>query len=419
MRLIVAGIDYRTAPVEVREQVAISSECLPDALAALRQYVPQAVVLSTCNRTEVYATDEDGIRSEADLTAFLESRLAEHGCSQLPAVSVLTDDAAFRHLFRITSGLESMIVGEYEILGQVSHALEVAEKVGMVNLSLRRLFQSAIRTGRRVREETGISRNALSVSSVAVNSAAAVFGDLSRCRMLVIGTGEAGQLVAKVAREKGTSHIVIASRTRDRAQALATGLGATATDTSNIHEELRHADIVVTCTGAPHQILDVDLVTRVMAERTATPMVIIDIGVPRNVDPNVRSVANVHLQDIDDLNRTADAHRRQREQEIQQAEHIVAEEVERFAAWWREVDVRPLVTALMNRAESVRSAQLGKTVRKLPPLSPEQMESLESMTKSIVTRLLQDPIDYLKSNGNGHHSDVLKRAFHLDTEEPS
>lgn len=417
MRLIVAGIDYRTAPVEVREQVAVSTERLPDALAALRQYVPQAVILSTCNRTEVYTAGEDGADSATEITAFLESRLAEHACCQFPAIGVLTDDAAFRHLFRITSGLESMIVGEYEILGQVSHALEAAEKAGMVNISLRRLFQSAIRTGRRVREETGISRNALSVSSVAVNSAEAVFGHLGRCRMLVIGTGEAGQLVARVARDKGASRIVIASRTRDRAQALAAVLGATATDTSNIHEELRDADIVVTCTGAPHQILDVDLVTRVMAERTATPMVIIDIGVPRNVDPGVRSVANVHLQDIDDLNRTADAHRRQREQEIQQAERIVAEEVQRFAAWWREVDVRPLVTALMNRAESVRSAQLGKTVRKLPPLSAEQMESLESMTKSIVTRLLQDPIDYLKSNGNGHHSDVLKRAFHLDSEE--
>jgi glutamyl-tRNA reductase len=208
---------------------------------------------------------------------------------------------ATKHLFRVASGLESMIVGEYEVLGQVRQALETAEKVGTVNLTLRQAFHSAVRTGRRVREETEISKNALSVSSVAVDLAAGVIGDLRNCRMLVIGAGEAGRLVARVARERGVSKIVIASRTKGRAQALASALHGVPTDLSDLTNELEAANIVVTCAGAPHWILDFHKIDKVMRNRPHLSLVVIDIALPRNVEPKVGNIPNVFLYNINDL----------------------------------------------------------------------------------------------------------------------
>lgn len=414
MLLSLVGINHQTAPITIREKAAINADELYDSLSLLRHYAPHSIILSTCNRTEIYSTDDDGFDVEKASLEFLKTRLHVSDDRLLQYVYFYKDREVAEHLFRVASGLESMIVGEYEVLGQIRQALEVAEKAGMANLPLRHVFHSAIQTGRRVREETEISRNALSVSSVAVDLAAGIVGDLTKCKLLVIGAGEAGRLVAKIARERGASQIVIASRTKKRATALATTLHGTPIDLSNLAYELGTTHIVVTCAGAPHHILDIRRVKEAMSNRPDLPLVIIDIAIPRNVEPEVERLRNVFLYNIDDLTRVSRSNRKQRTGEIQKATEIIDAEMSKFVSWRQDFEVRPVVSALMNKAEDIRHRQLYKTLKKLPPLSDEQQDTLAAMTKSIVYKILKGPIQYLKANGNSDASEMVKELFQLD-----
>lgn len=416
MHISLVGVNYQTAPITVREKVAINADKLLYSLGQLSEYLPGGIILSTCNRTEIYTID-NGINSAKDTCLnFIKTHLGILDINLQQYVYVLDDNAAVEHLFRVTSGLESMVVGEYEVLGQVRQALYIAEKAGMVDLPLRYFFNSAIHTGRLVREMTRISENAVSVSSIALDLAQGITGDLARCKLLVIGTGEAGRLVAKVARERGVSQIVIASRVKERAQALASSLNAIPVDTNHLIEELNNTDIAITCSKAPHWILDVKRVEQAISLRSGLPLVVIDIGVPRNVEPEVGQLKNVFLYNIDDLTEISNANRKHRENAVKQAEKIVADEMAKFILWQQDFEVRPLIVALMSKAEKIRSAQLDKTLKKLPELSAEQLDNLEAMTKSIVTRILQDPVLYLRNNGNSEHSAIIKELFQLDEE---
>jgi glutamyl-tRNA reductase len=289
----------------------------------------------------------------------------------------------------------------------------------MINLPLRHIFHSAIRTGRRVRSETAISKNSLSTSSVAVDMATAVIGDLKKCKMLVIGAGEAGRLVVKVARERGASQIVIASRTKERAQSLSTNLHGTPISLDNMANELKNTNLIVTCAGAPHKILDVNRIKEVMAQRPDFPMVIIDIAVPRNVEPEAGQIKNVFLYNIDDLTKLSDSNRSQRENEIQNAKHIIGDELDRFMIWWQEFKIRPVIRAMVSKAEKIRSSQFDRTIRKIPQLSEEEYYNLEMMTKSIVNKILKDPIKSLKDNGEADsiHIETIRQLFHLNTKD--
>ncbi len=416
MHVSLVGLNHSTTPVTIREKVAISLEQLDNSLLLLRHYVPHGVILSTCNRTEVYAMGNPP--TEEAIINFLNTMTGVSFVDLLPHVYLHESKTAFKHLFRVASGLDSMIVGEYEILGQVRQALEAAENTRMVNLPLRHFFQSAIRTGRRVREETGISRNALSVSSVAVDLAIEIVNKLENCKMLIVGAGEAGRLVAKVAKERGVSQIVVASRTRERASTLATALGGIPTDLNNLVEELSTADIVVACASAPHNILDVCQVGEAMRNRPELPLVIIDIAVPRNVEPGVGQIDNVFLYNIDNLPKVFDLNHQQRESEIQKAEEIVAAEVARFVSGRRAFGTRPVVSALMKKAEDIRHQQFDRTLKKLRPLCDEEQYSLEAMTKSIVTKILQDPVQYLKENtNNDEYAEMVSELFRLNIDK--
>jgi len=416
MIISLVGIDHQTAPVAIREKVAISTEKLYDALLMLRSYTSRGITLSTCNRTEVYTIDSDTRHAEKASLDFLKAYVNIPDIDLRQHVYCSTDKAAVEHLFRVACGLESMIVGEFEVLGQVGHALEIAEKAGMVNLPLRHIFQSAIRTGRRVREETGISRNALSVSSVAVDLAARIVGDLKAGKMLVIGAGEAGRLVAKAARDRGIAQIAVVGRTRERASALANQLGGTPVTPGNLEGELFTTDIVVTCAGAPHWILSAGQIKRAM-EKRSLPLVVIDIAVPRNVEPAVGQIKNVFLYNIDDLTGLSALNRKQREDEIQKATQIIDDELGKFALWWQEFRVRPLIRAMMSKAEEIRRSHFDRTMRKLPNLTEEEQYSLEMMTKAIVSKILKDPIKYLKINGGENYAEMVKEIFRLDEEE--
>jgi glutamyl-tRNA reductase len=416
MRISLVGIDHQTAPVAIREKVAISTRKLDDALPMLGSFISRGIILSTCNRTEVYTIDSDARHAEKASLDFLRARLGIPDAALRQHVYLLEDRTAVEHLFRVASGLESMIVGEFEVLGQVGHALEAAERAGMVNLPLRHIFQSAIRTGRRVREETGISRNALSVSSVAVDLAAGVVGDLKRGKMLVIGAGEAGRLVAKAAKDRGISKMVVVGRTEERALALAAQLGGTPVSSSALGEELLTANIVVTCAGAPHRILSVGQVKRAMVKRQL-PLVIIDIAVPRNVEPAAARIKNVFLYNIDDLTGLSNLNRKQRQSEIRKASQIIDDELGKFALWWQEFKVRPLIRAMMGKAEEIRRSHFDRTVKKLPRLTEEEQYSLEMMTKAIVSKILKDPVQYLKVNGSKNYAEMVREIFRLEEED--
>ena len=410
------GVNYITTPVSVRERLSIPKAQMQDALASLRGYVSKGIILSTCNRTEVYTLTSDSHFAERALRQFLEdwSHLSVEELT--PHLYVHHNYRAMRRLCKITSGLYSMILGEHEILGQVAEALDEAEKAKMVDPPLRRLFQHAISIGRKVRDETGISRNALSVSSVAVDLTTKVIpADIHNSKVLLIGAGEAGKLVIKAFTRRGTSAISVASRSLQSAQALALSLGARAVDITEMGAEIAAADIVVSCTGAPHLVIHKEVVQKIMCHRPDRPLVIVDISVPRDVEPEVAHIGNVFLYDIDDLNRVLGTNHEERKKEVEEALAIITTELERLLEWWQTLEAKSTISMLMQMAEEVRQRQLNGTLKKLPPLTAQQQESLDSMTKSIVNKILQNPIQYLKKNGqNEEVVRVLRELFALD-----
>jgi len=421
MKICLVGINYSKTPVAIREKLTISNPQLQDALHLLGNHVSQGIILSTCNRVEIYTVTAKDPSPELKLITFLKSWTNLPDTDLLPYTYTYHDEAAIKHLFCVASGLDSMLIGEYEILGQLKRALKQAAQAGLVDLPFRRLFQQAIGVGRRVRTETRISKNALSVSSVAVELATTVVGDFSRCKILVVGAGEAGSLVAKAAKERGGKQITVASRSPEKASALAATLGAKPISLDDLASVLGTMDIVISGTSAPHLILRFPAVKEVMNTRPKRPLVIIDIAVPRDVDPRVKQIDNVFLYDINDFTNIVELNREQRQSEMQRAMKVVEEEVDRFISRWRAYEVKPTITTLVTKAESIRQAQLSKTLKKLPGLSDEERASLEIMTKSIVQKILHEPIQSLKRNclQKRNYTQVINELFHLDKENPN
>jgi len=418
-RICSVGVNYSSTPLAVREMLGIPKAQIQEALSSLRNYVPKGVILATCNRTEVYALDDEHHSGEHAIRRFLQNWGSLSEGELAPYLYIHYDYRAMRRLSKISAGLYSMILGEHEVLGQVRQSLEEAEKAGMVNAPLRRLFENAIRTGRRVRAETGLSKNALSVSSVAVELATRVTGrDARDSRVLLVGAGEAGKLVARAFARRGAPTITVASRSLESARELASAFGGRAVDIQEMGVEMAAADIVISCTGAPHFVIHQEHIEKVMSERPNRPLVIVDIAVPRDVEPGVKEIDGVVLYDIDDLNRVLGDNREERERAVEESLSIVSAELERLLEWWQTLEGKPTIAALTEKAERIRERQLEMTLKKLPPLTPEQRESLESMTRSIVNKLLHDPIQRIKENG--HESDdyvrMVRELFALDRE---
>jgi len=415
-RVCVVGVQHDTSPVAVREKLSIPRRQMRDALASLRGYLPAGIILATCNRTEVYALDEDGHSTEQAIRRFLGDWAGVAEEELAPYLYHSSDHEAMRHLSQTASGLCSMVVGEHEILGQTRRALQDAEQAQMVNLPLRKLFQHAIRTGRRVRDETGISRNALSVSAAAVELAAEVTRDIGNRRVLLIGAGEAGKLVARALSQMGVSGVTVASRALKNAEELASVLGGNAIHLSHVQSELEAADILISCTGAPHFVVHRELVEEVMATRAGRSLVVIDIAVPRDVEPEVGQIEGVFLYDIDQFTEVSEVNRKAREKEAARAVAVVDDEMQRFLAWWRTLEAKPTVSALTQMAEDIRQRQLRLTLKKLPPLSQEEHDSLDAMTKAIVNKILHNPIKCLKHSGHGSGDfvEAVRELFALD-----
>ena len=419
MQIQVVGVNHSTTPIEIRERLAVSTDHVSDALSMLHKYVSQGLILPTCNRIEVYSVTAGSDSSNPGID-FLKDWASTSDANLLPYTYFHQNEAAVEHLFRVASGLDSMIIGEFEILGQVKQSLEESKKARMVEHPLRNLVHQAIRVGRQVREKTGVSRNALSVSSLAVDLAAKATGDLAACKALVIGTGEAGRLVAKALRERGIAQITATSRSYQKASALATTLDGSTVDIGSLGQELTTCDIVISCTGAPHLILDLKTLEHAMSARSNRPLVIIDIAVPRDVEPEVKRISNVFLYDIDDFTHLSELNRKQRETEIHKAMEIIESEVKRFTARWQAMEAKPVISSLVRKAEDIRQTQLEMTLKKLSQLSPDEQESLEAMTKAIVQKILHDPIQHLKKDDRrkDDYITLVNELFQLDKDKP-
>ncbi|MBI2957758.1 MAG: glutamyl-tRNA reductase [Chloroflexi bacterium] len=412
MQIVALGLDHERAPVEVREHVAIPSARIKEAIAALSDYVSNGIVLSTCNRTEVYVLEDDLVSAVPGMERFFCEYSGVKAEELLPRLFRERQEGAVRHLFRVASGLESLIVGEYEVLGQLRHVLVEAEGLKSVDPFLLSLLREAVRVGRRVRSETAISRNAASVSSAAVEIARKVFPELSDCRVLVLGAGQAGKVAVQSLVDSQVAKVAVMSRSLEHAAELADSLGGTAVPYHRLKETLVDTDIVICCTGSPHFVLEPAALSDAVSARNGRPLLLIDIAVPRDIDPAVKTLDNIMLYDIDDLEGVARTNRRLREGEVTRAAGIVDEEAARFMAWWRGRQATPAIAALLSKAETIRSESFDKTVKGMSNLSAEDRVKIEAMTKSIVQKILHAPVTALK--GNGGESKLVRDLFGLD-----
>jgi glutamyl-tRNA reductase len=426
LEFLVVGLNHRTAPLEVREKITLNSEQLPSALSNMAAYGVPGVILSTCNRSEFYALDlEDGSGSPAEWGKG-EKRIKEFLVDyfQIRLVDVERylylhrGSECVSHLFRVAASLDSMMLGEDQIIGQVREAFDTAVRSETVTGPLFHLFQQALRVGRKVRRESGIGQNAMSISRACVELAEGDLGDLSGLSAMVLGTGDAGSLAAKGLRSSGVSDITVVNRTHHRAVALAKTLSGQAVPLPEMPQALREIDLVVACTGSPEYILDADLVSNVMASRPDRPMFLIDIAVPRDIDPAAGLVDNVFLHDVDDLDRVSEARRLESANEAQQAEGLISKETEGFLQWRLAQEALPTVIALRDKADAIRAQELKKTLRKMnPALSPEDTAALEAMTQAIVKKILHGPTMYLKEHRNPSDLRTAREIFKLGGNE--
>ncbi|MBE3580973.1 MAG: glutamyl-tRNA reductase [Thermoanaerobacteraceae bacterium] len=418
------GLNHRTAPVEIREKLAFSRHVLPSALSDLRsqQGIEGNVILSTCNRTEVYFTTPDWGKGVETVKRFLGRRCG----LQVPALQdylyLYSSHEAVRHLFRVAAGLDSMILGEAQVLGQVAEAYEAARSTGVTNVLLNTLFQQAIAAGKRVQTETRIGHNTVSVSYAAVELARQVFGgDLTGRTVLVIGAGKMSTLAARYLRDNGVTTVLVSNRSYERAAGLAEIIGGRAVRLDDLEEILPQADIVISCTAASHYIIRTEQVERARKGHEHNPLMLIDIAVPRDIDPAVGELPGVRLFDIDDLEQVITNSLEERKKAAQRAEVIIAEEVDSFFRWLGSRFAIPTIVALKAKAEAIKEAELRRAFNRLGSPSPHEQKIIGSLANSIVNRLLHEVVVNLKSAAvtpQGHlYVEVVQNLFALQVEE--
>ena len=419
MHLLLVGTSHHSAPVDLRERVDFSRRGVPEALTVLDEIhgITEVVVLSTCNRSEIYVMCEDPSHQRDALSSFMsayhdvpESELAPHLYSRLDADAV-------RHLFRVAAGLDALVVGEPQILGQVKDAFTTASQRGCTGTLLNRLFQWSFSVGKRVRSETGLGEGAVSVSFAAISLAKKIFGDLTGARALLIGAGEMAELTATHLRTHGVGRINVASRTPAHAAALAATVQGEAVPWADITTQLTSADIVVTATGSSAPIVTRTHVDAAMRPRRDRPLFIIDIGLPRDVDPSSGEIEQVFLYNIDDLKTIVRENLTRRQSKVDRAESIVDEDVEQFMVWLGSRAAIPTLVALRRRFETIRQSELDRLKPKLASLPPAAQGRVEEITRLLVEKLLSDPTEQLRTTTDqervASYTDALNRLFKL------
>ena len=423
--IVIVGLNHRSAPIEVRESVAFESDYLHDALTRLRKYpsIDEGVILSTCNRVEVVAAASDSATAYNEIGRFLaEQKPHGHGIPLAEHTYLYRGTDAVRHLFRVAASLDSMVVGEPQILGQLKQHYDAAQQAGAVGMILHRLFHRSFSVAKRVRSETGIGSGAVSVASVAVDLAKQIFDRFDDKTVMLIGAGKMGDLMARHLQSHGVRSLMVTNRTFERAVELAERIHGSPIRFEDFPQYLKMADLVIGCTGAPEVLVDAAQVEKVLRERKQKAMFFIDIGDRRNFDSKINDLDNVYLYNIDDLRNVAEENLQGRSSEAAKAESIVGEEVQSFVRWIGSLEQVPTITALRQRFDDIRRGEIEKSLGGgLKNLSPEQRAALEDMTTAMINKLLHAPIAQLKRGGDDDNDDetalyvaALKKLFDLE-----
>ncbi len=416
MSIVLLSINHHTAPVEVREQLAFSEAELPTALRAMiaREVIQEGLILSTCNRVEVIAeaADANQLRDFVYELKRLPLNCFNHHLVQL------TDAEAIQHTFRVASSLDSMIVGEPQILGQVKEAFQIAQNAGAVGHTLTRLMNRAFAVAKKVRNETGIAANAVSISYVAVELARKVFDSLAGTTVLLLGAGEMAELAAKHFITNGAEKLLIVNRTFENAQALAAEMNGEAVSFETLDSRLAEADIVLCSTGAAHYLVSPSHIEHALEQRRYRPIFLIDISVPRNIDPAISELDNAFVFDIDDLEAVATANLQERQREAERAEIIVAAEAERFAASLAEGNLNKVIGVLRREVQQIALDELERSRKRLGALTPEQEDALHVMLNSIVNKFTHPIIKQMRESEDGHspYLEAFREFYHQEKE---
>ena len=423
MHILSLGLNHTSAPVHLRERLTFSEEQIRASLSRLGRghlsgSVAEMVILSTCHRVEIYAvsTEEtfhalETFLSEARDTVRDEFTGHLYDCK---------DEDAARHLFHVAAGLDSLVVGEPQILGQVTRALKLAREHNTAGPVLNRLFQSAIHAGKRIRTETGISRNSASISSLAASLSQQVVQHLHEAKIVILGAGETAELAVEALIKRGANRILVVNRTLENARSLAQRWGAQATTFENLNNALASADIVIASTGAPHTVVTTEMVNQAMQARQPRPLVLIDIAVPRNIDPDVADLPHARLYNIDHLTARLEHSLAERMAEIPQAKAILEEELSQFTEHMKSWEMIPIIADMRHQAELIRQQVLEKTLRRLPDLTDIERNRIEAMTQALVKKLLEAPTHRLRAEASCPHASeyaaVARTLFGLQGE---
>ncbi|HYV73043.1 MAG TPA: glutamyl-tRNA reductase [Candidatus Binatia bacterium] len=417
MNLIVIGVNHQTAPVEVREQFTISEARLPEAVKTLAAQpgIEEAMIVSTCNRVELIARTKD---ADANLDGCLKKMYGVDAQSYRKYLYEYRERDAIRHVFRVASSLDSMVVGEPQILGQVKEAYATARAVGALNSQLDALYSRAFAVAKRVRTETAIATSAVSIASVAVELAQKIFGNLEGKSVYLVGAGKMCELAARHLLAHGATKLYVGNRTYERAAALAKKFNGEPISFDHLYETVDRADIVISSTGAPHTIFRKEHGERFLARRKNRPMFFIDIAVPRDVDPEMNKLDGIFVYDIDDLQQVVASHISDRRAEADRAEAIVQLEVDKFQARLQTLDVVPTIVSLQEHLETVRQAEIDRVRGRLGMLTPEQEMAIEALSRGIINKIMHTPITTLKSAARESSEsttivDLVRKLFNL------
>lgn len=415
MNFQLIGVNYVSAPLELRERLAVSEAQLPEAVRMLVQQpgVDEGMVLSTCNRVEVLTSAKQG----ADLRGFLRAYFGLNADSLRSHLYEFEQRAAVRHVFRVAASLDSMVVGEPQILGQVKEAYAVARSLGAINSALEALLSRAFAVAKRVRTETAIGSSSVSIASVAVELAEKIFGSLEDKTVYLVGAGKMAELAARHLMARGAGHLLVSNRTFERAVELAEAFGGQAVPFDRLYQVAEQADIILTSTGAREPLFLTEHAEALRSRRRNRPLFFIDIAVPRNVDPKVNALDGLFVYDVDDLQSLAAENAAERVKEAERAEKIIELEVERFASRMKSLEVVPTILSLQEYCETIRQAEIDRIRGRLGAITPEQEALIEGMTRSIINKLLHTPITTLKSTAAQPEAatihEMIRRIFNL------
>ena len=422
--VLIVGVNHHTASVAVREQLAFNNGTLEDALGRLLTLAPidEGAILTTCNRVEVVAATGDGDAAVDALTNFLAERKRDQPATVADHLSVYRGRDGIRHLFRVAASLDSMVLGEPQILGQLKELYDRAAKSGATGPVLHRCFHRSFKVAKRVRTETGIASGAVSVSTAAVELACKIFDSLEDKTAMLIGAGTMGELAARHLLSHGVRSLIVTNRTFDRAVELAREFKGTPVPFEDLGTYLHLADVVIGSTAAAEPVLTPTVVQQVLRQRKYRPVFLIDMSVPRNFDPQINALDNVYLYDIDDLGGIAEVNRDERGREADRAADIIEEEVDGFYRWLGSLEVVPTIVALRDKAERIRQAELARTLGAHPELSPEARAAVDAMTNAIVNKILHAPLTRLKDQDRrqeAHYLDAARHLFGIEDPEDS